>query len=126
MDGFEDECSAAILRSELLAAMFATTSVHLSFRVLGKGGTNGGAMASLPAAFNDTGGLFRKYIALGSNVGDRIAAIESACQSLDGSGEIRVIETSPLYETDPMYVEDQDRFLNGVCEVRITPLLLFF
>lgn len=57
------------------------------------------------------------FIALGSNVGDRLEAIEAACQAIDEDGDMRIIHTSSLYETEPMYVEDQDRFLNGVCEV---------
>ncbi|KAL8818205.1 MAG: hypothetical protein Q9191_007990 [Dirinaria sp. TL-2023a] len=56
------------------------------------------------------------YLALGSNLGDRGAMIEAACQSMTDGG-IRVLRTSHLYETEPMYVEDQDKFLNGVCQV---------
>jgi len=63
------------------------------------------------------GGVF---IALGSNVGDRLEAIEAACQAIDEGGDMHIVQTSPLYETAPMYVEDQARFLNGVCEVSIT------
>lgn len=59
------------------------------------------------------------YLALGSNVGDRGAMIEAACQSMTDRG-IRVLRTSHLYETEPMYVEDQDKFLNGVCQVSVT------
>lgn len=57
------------------------------------------------------------FVALGSNVGDRVAAIEAACQAIDGDNDMKVVRTSALYETEPMYVKDQDRFLNGVCEV---------
>lgn len=57
-------------------------------------------------------------IALGSNVGDRLACIEDACRALDADPDIRVTKTSALYETQAMYVEDQAPFLNGVCEVR--------
>lgn len=60
------------------------------------------------------GGVF---IALGSNVGDRLEAIEAACRAIDDDEDMQVIQTSSLYETEPMYVEDQARFLNGVCEV---------
>lgn len=56
------------------------------------------------------------YIALGSNMGDRIAWIEKACNEMDARG-ITVKRTSSLWETEPMYVLDQDRFVNGVCEV---------
>ena len=61
-------------------------------------------------------GLHRVYIALGSNVGDRIATIESACQQMEDRG-IKVTRTSALYETKAMYLEDQESFINGACEV---------
>lgn len=59
----------------------------------------------------------RAYVALGSNVGDRVAMIERACREMDVRG-VRVVRTSGLWETAPMYVLDQDKFINGVCEVR--------
>jgi hypothetical protein len=58
------------------------------------------------------------YIALGSNLGDRIGWIEKACNEMDARG-IRVKRTSSLWETEPMYVLDQDRFVNGACEVSL-------
>ncbi|KND88785.1 Folic acid synthesis protein fol1 [Tolypocladium ophioglossoides CBS 100239] len=65
------------------------------------------------------------YIALGSNLGDRVAEIEKACNEMDRRG-IRVKRTSSLWETEPMYVADQDRFINGACEVEteLEPLAL--
>lgn len=65
------------------------------------------------------------YIALGSNLGDRIGWIERACAEMDARG-IKVKRTSSLWETEPMYVLDQDRFVNGACEVETTlePLAL--
>lgn len=60
------------------------------------------------------------YIALGSNMGDRIAWIERACNEMDARG-IKVKRTSSLWETEPMYVLDQDRFVNGACEVSFSP-----
>ncbi|KAJ4294849.1 trifunctional dihydropteroate synthetase [Collariella sp. IMI 366227] len=61
----------------------------------------------------------KAYIALGSNMGDRIGWIEKACNEMDARG-IRVKRTSSLWETEPMYVLDQDRFVNGACEVETT------
>ncbi|RDA96226.1 hypothetical protein CP533_1726 [Ophiocordyceps camponoti-saundersi (nom. inval.)] len=61
-------------------------------------------------------GSTKAYIALGSNVGDRIGEIEKACREMDRRG-IRVKRTSSLWETSPMYVTDQDQFINGACEV---------
>ncbi|TRX93122.1 hypothetical protein FHL15_005990 [Xylaria flabelliformis] len=65
------------------------------------------------------------YIALGSNLGDRVAMIEQACRQMDARG-IKVKRTSSLWETEPMYVLDQDRFVNGACEVEteLNPLAL--
>ncbi|KAK1475936.1 dihydropteroate synthase [Colletotrichum abscissum] len=65
------------------------------------------------------------YLALGSNLGDRVAWIEQACAEMDRRG-IKVKRTSSLWETEPMYVLDQDRFVNGVCEVEteLEPLAL--
>ncbi|CAK7228582.1 trifunctional dihydropteroate synthetase [Sporothrix curviconia] len=67
----------------------------------------------------------RAYIALGGNLGDRIGWIEKACREMDSRG-IRVLRTSSLWETEPMYVLDQDKFANGVCEVEteLEPLAL--
>ncbi len=57
------------------------------------------------------------YIAIGSNLGNRLQNIESACDKMTEK-DIIVVRTSALYETRPMYLEDQDLFLNCVCQVR--------
>ncbi|KAH6666225.1 folic acid synthesis protein-like protein [Halenospora varia] len=59
------------------------------------------------------------YIAFGSNLGDRVQWIEQACNEMSKRG-VAILRTSSLWETDPMYVLDQDKFLNGVCEVETT------
>lgn len=63
----------------------------------------------------------RAFIALGSNIGDRLAMIDQACSELTRRG-LKVRHTSSLYETEAMYKTDQQRFVNGVCEVRLPPL----
>lgn len=88
--------------------------------------TNGGdkATGEQPASSRSggcCGGGGRKrrrtaYVALGSNMDDRVAMIEQACREMDRRG-IRVRRTSSLWETQPMYVLDQGMFVNGVCEV---------
>jgi hypothetical protein len=60
-------------------------------------------------------------VALGSNVGNRIEEIEKACRAIDADPDMRIVDTSFLYETKPMYVEDQERFVNGACEVSRSP-----
>ena len=62
-------------------------------------------------------------IALGSNVGDRAANIEAAVQALSEAKDCILVDTSFLYETAPMYVLDQPRFLNAACRIatRLSP-----
>lgn len=66
------------------------------------------------------------FIALGSNLGDRVAMIEQALKLVERDGDIRVLRTSSLWETKAMYVLDQDKFVNGVCEVQtsLSPIQL--
>lgn len=61
--------------------------------------------------------LVKAYIALGSNMGDRLSMLEQSLDEMEAR-DIHVLRTSSLYETAPMYVTDQDVFLNGICEVR--------
>jgi 2-amino-4-hydroxy-6-hydroxymethyldihydropteridine diphosphokinase/dihydropteroate synthase len=53
---------------------------------------------------------------VGSNIGNRVRWIEKALTEMRSAG-IKVKRTSSLWETEPMYVTEQDRFLNGVIEV---------
>ena len=70
----------------------------------------------------DSPPMHRAYIALGSNVGERVEMIEKACKEMERA-HIRVKRTSSLFETAPMYVLDQDPFMNGVCEVSYPSML---
>lgn len=63
--------------------------------------------------------MHRAMIAFGSNVGRRISHIENALMEMD-KRRLNVKSVSSLYETEPMYVTDQDVFLNGACEVSET------
>lgn len=58
----------------------------------------------------------RAMIAFGSNLGDMVGHIEEALKEM-ARRQLKVKSVSGLYETDPMYVTNQQRFLNGVCEV---------
>jgi 2-amino-4-hydroxy-6-hydroxymethyldihydropteridine diphosphokinase / dihydropteroate synthase len=66
----------------------------------------------------------RAFIALGSNMGDCIVNIEEACLHMERSG-IKIKRTSSLFETAPMYVLEQQPFINGACEVCLTSRKLF-
>ena len=60
-------------------------------------------------------GLKDVYIALGSNIGDRILALHEAIKELQSIGTLKC--TSFLYETPPMYLNDQPSFLNAACHL---------
>jgi len=60
------------------------------------------------------------YIALGSNLGDRIATIEAARNAMHRPPQIKTIRCSPLIETDPIGEPGQGAYLNGVTEVSTT------
>jgi dihydroneopterin aldolase/2-amino-4-hydroxy-6-hydroxymethyldihydropteridine diphosphokinase/dihydropteroate synthase len=75
----------------------------------------GASSSELMAAEGPTQAL----IALGSNIGDRVGHINRAVDLLigeagnEGLHQTRLLQTSWLYESEPMYVEDQARFVNG-------------
>ncbi|KAF9165917.1 trifunctional dihydropteroate synthetase [Actinomortierella ambigua] len=58
------------------------------------------------------------FLALGSNMGDSGANLTNALRQLEQDGHVRVVDTSFLYETPPMYVTDQASFLNAACKIR--------
>ena len=63
----------------------------------------------------DSGGI---YIALGSNLGDRMAHIRTALTELAEEGDIRVLRCSSLHETEPVGgPAGQRRFLNAAAEL---------
>jgi 2-amino-4-hydroxy-6-hydroxymethyldihydropteridine diphosphokinase len=59
------------------------------------------------------------YLSLGSNLGDRRANLARAVELLGQSG-VRVLRASSVFETDPMYLEAQPRFLNQVVQAETT------
>ncbi|KAK4937978.1 trifunctional dihydropteroate synthetase [Elasticomyces elasticus] len=61
----------------------------------------------------------KAVVAFGSNMGDRIATIEAALAAMKDKN-LNVVKLSSLYETKPMYYDDQDPFLNGVCQIETT------
>jgi dihydroneopterin aldolase/2-amino-4-hydroxy-6-hydroxymethyldihydropteridine diphosphokinase/dihydropteroate synthase/2-amino-4-hydroxy-6-hydroxymethyldihydropteridine diphosphokinase/dihydropteroate synthase len=56
------------------------------------------------------------FLAIGTNLGDRVKNIELALHYLKNVG-ISILDTSFLYETKPMYVLDQPNFLNAALKV---------
>src|SRR6266540_4448845 len=56
------------------------------------------------------------YLALGSNLGDRLANLKQAIDSLTPQMEVKA--KSSVYETPPWGYEDQPKFLNQVIKVK--------
>jgi len=61
------------------------------------------------------------FLGLGSNLGDRAAHLRAALEAL--APLVRVIRVSSVYETAPMYVENQPSFYNlaGGGQTRLPP-----
>lgn len=74
--------------------------------------------------------LHEAYLAFGSNLGQRYANIHKALEELASPAtavaepSVWVLDSSHLYESLPMYYQDQGRFLNGVVKVRLSFILL--
>ncbi len=57
------------------------------------------------------------YIGLGSNLGDRQAAIGDAVKKLTQCGGIEIVRTSSLIETPPLGNPSQPKYINAVAEI---------
>ena len=56
------------------------------------------------------------YLGLGSNVGDRMANLTRALELMDRP--LKIVRRSPVYETEPFEVPEQEKFLNMAVEVQ--------
>lgn len=57
------------------------------------------------------------YIALGSNVGNRLENLQSAVEAISRLENTKVIKLSNIYETEPVGYVEQDKFLNMVIKI---------
>ncbi len=64
-------------------------------------------------------GITTAYIALGSNLGDRAGNLLLAVRSIVEASFI-VNRLSPIYETEPVELESDTKFLNMVAEISVT------
>ncbi|KPA12265.1 2-amino-4-hydroxy-6-hydroxymethyldihydropteridine pyrophosphokinase [Candidatus Magnetomorum sp. HK-1] len=58
------------------------------------------------------------YIAVGSNIGDRLNNCLNGIEAFTNATDAEKVETSLFYQTEPLYVEDQDWFVNGVFSIK--------
>jgi 2-amino-4-hydroxy-6-hydroxymethyldihydropteridine diphosphokinase len=62
-------------------------------------------------------GITSAYISLGSNLGDKKKNLLSAIRLLKKHDQIKIIEISPFYMTEPVDYLDQDWFVNAVLKI---------
>jgi 2-amino-4-hydroxy-6-hydroxymethyldihydropteridine diphosphokinase len=59
------------------------------------------------------------YLALGSNLGDRVGAIGAALRELASTPGVHVLDVSRLVESEPWGLEDQPLFANAVARLDV-------
>ncbi|MBE6827610.1 MAG: 2-amino-4-hydroxy-6-hydroxymethyldihydropteridine diphosphokinase [Ruminococcaceae bacterium] len=59
----------------------------------------------------------KAVLSIGTNLGDRLRNIDDAVNSLERVPKLRVLEVSPIYETEPWGYAEQDNFFN--CAVTV-------
>jgi 2-amino-4-hydroxy-6-hydroxymethyldihydropteridine diphosphokinase len=59
----------------------------------------------------------RAYLALGSNLGDRLAFMQRALDTMRAEPSVDVVSVSNVYETDPVGGPEQGAFLNAVVAI---------
>ena len=59
--------------------------------------------------------MFRCYLALGSNLGDRMEHLRAGLSGLEARG-VRILRTASIYSTEPQGIRSQPWFLNTVAE----------
>ncbi len=59
----------------------------------------------------------KSYIAIGSNLGDRLKNCNHAVQRIDALTGCRVVKRSPWFRTSPVGMDTDEWFINGVAEI---------
>ncbi len=57
------------------------------------------------------------YLSLGSNIGNRLEHLQQAVQLLNEHSSIKVLQVSSVYETEPVGLTEQAKFLNIAVEL---------
>lgn len=57
------------------------------------------------------------FIGIGANLGDRKKTLQEAVLLLNAESNVSVVAVSSVYETDPVGVLDQPKFLNAVLQI---------
>ncbi len=69
---------------------------------------------------NSEGTKLDVYMSLGSNIGNRENNLRKAVGMIDANKNIDVLKVSSIYETEPMYLKDQNYFYNIVLKAKVS------
>jgi 2-amino-4-hydroxy-6-hydroxymethyldihydropteridine diphosphokinase len=61
--------------------------------------------------------MARVFIGMGSNLGDRALQLQKALELIGVMPSTKILRMSSIYETSPVGIPDQPRFLNAVIEL---------
>mgnify|MGYP004705895371 FL=1 len=73
-------------------------------------------MGTIDGNFKD-GKFHEVYLSFGSNQGNQLSNINEAINQLKNNNEIKVLQTSSLYRSKPMYYLNQPDFINGCLKI---------
>ena len=59
------------------------------------------------------------YMSLGSNIGDRENNLRKAVELISRNPDIEILSISSIYETEPVYLKNQDYFYNIVLKAKV-------
>ncbi len=69
------------------------------------------------------------YLSLGTNIGNRLKNLKNAINALNNTKIFQILKISSVYETEPMYVRDQESFYNIVVLAKVSsdlnPFVIF-
>jgi len=63
--------------------------------------------------------MTRALVGMGSNLGDRVAALQSGLDALAVTSGIRVLSASSVYESEPWGITEQPAFANAVALLEV-------
>ncbi len=84
------------------------------------------AEGSRGASSDESRAVVTAYIALGANLGDRLASLRAAVDALEAHEGVRVVRHSSVYDTSPVGPPNQPHYLNAVVgiETELSPAAL--
>lgn len=69
------------------------------------------------------------YLSLGTNIGNRFENLKNAINAINSTKIFQILKISSIYETEPMYVSDQENFYNIVILAKVradlNPFVIF-